>query len=229
MKAQCLITLLLVCCAWKNADALTCYVCSSTIGNDGVEVNNPTADTGSCASLSGKTVPATSNDFGCQTTFSSSGGVTTITRGPLGAATTTPGCTSSGASGVTCTCTTDKCNSHAVAAAQAYTCYECQSSPYFDNGCGEKLNSGSAYVRQVKGCSVCYKNVGMSSDHSVQYSRGCTRSVDVDANCNGDESSVIGRTCGCKGALCNSADTLAIKSTTAFTAVVLTAIVRLMC
>lgn len=231
MKTQCLISLLVVCAIWKQTAAVTsCYKCSSTIGIDGVEKNALTTDTGSCASLSGKSTTDNTGDYGCKTTFTTSGGYTTITR----EGTTIPiadivkGCTIVG-DATTCYCATDKCNSETVAASMAYDCYECQSAEYFDNGCGEKLNTGSAFVRTVKGCSACYKNVAMQADHSIQYYRGCTRSVAIDDHCTGEETELTGRTCGCKGALCNSADTVALKSVTAFTAVVLSAVVKLMC
>ena len=231
MKTQCLLSLLVVCAIWKQAQAVTsCYVCSSIIGTDGVEKNVPTTDTGSCASISGKTAVAQSGDVGCVTTFKTSGSGTTITRGALATtiADTVKGCTISGDT-TTCNCASDKCNSDTLAAPMTYDCYECQSGQYFDNGCGEKLNTASAFVRTVKGCSACYKNVAMLPDHSIQYYRGCARSVVVDDHCTGEETELTGRSCGCKGALCNSADTVALKSVTAFTAVVLSAVVKLMC
>jgi len=228
MKSQCLLSLLVLVAVLRQSTAVTsCYKCSTTIGIDGVETNSPTTDPGSCVSLSGKTAVANTGNEACATTFTTNGGVTTIARGPTMTTidVTTKGCTRS--SGVlTCTCITDKCNAEVMAAPLTYDCYECQGADYFDNGCGAKLNSASIFVRTVKGCSACYKNVVVQADRSIQYYRGCTRSVAIENTCDGEDAT---KTCGCKGALCNSAETVSIKSVTAFSAVLLSAVFKLMC
>jgi len=231
MKTQCLSLLVLV-AIWRQTAAITnCYVCGSTIGPDGIEKNNPTTDPGSCFLLTGKTAVANSADLGCATTYTKSGSTTTISRAALTStiAATPVGCTASASGpGITCSCATDKCNADPVAAALTYDCYECQSVDYFDNGCGATLNTASVYVRTVKGCSACNKNVAVQSDHSILYTRTCLRSISIDAQCDGETYEIGGQTCTCKGGLCNSADTVSVKSVTTFFAVFLAAVFKLM-
>lgn len=210
MNSKCMLALFVLGLACRSTTAITCYQCSTTIGVDNTEKNTDSQATNvpGCADASSVT---TSNDldFACMTTYTENGDTITIERkvSPMVASKTHAYCTST-AESTTCYCSTSNCNSEKIAAVRSYECYVCQSSHYFDNGCGEKLTTGT-YVPTAKGCSACYKTVSLDGDASVTYTRGCTRSTNIDDGCvDGYDQSGNRRQCGCKGNLCNSAEGL---------------------
>jgi len=181
------------CLSSGSAQTLNCYSCTDVIDETFTEGQPPTK---SCTQLADQTtVP---NNWACQTTYTSLGaGKTQITRGPVASNQTTRCDATAG----TCYCTTDKCNGVTVKTPSTLSCYLCDSSDFFDNGCGAVVDPTSAYVRQEKGCSACGKTVSYNG-YRTTYSRGCSRSVNTDAWCG-----VLGTGtyCVCKGNLCNSA------------------------
>lgn len=239
MRNLLLSTLLLLSLSLTDAD-FTCYQCSSNINQYGVEYNVQTtgtvSSTTSCANVIGistaSSVTATGAFLGCQTYYKYSSGVTTIQRGPppIGQVSEVNSCVSS-ADTTTCYCnTTSNCNNHPVTVPTTYTCYFCESSAYYDNGCGATVDSTSSYVQQFQGCSACSKQMTVNSDLTLTYSRGCLRDMNIDDECvtNADTSaSTTTTTCSCTGSFCNSAEITERNFFFIFTAVLLSAFYKL--
>jgi len=183
-----------------RSSALECYLCGSETDEKNVE-----HDSEGCADL--KTTTTTTAYSYCSTTYiSSSNGVSSIFRSGTNK-NQTDSCINDGL-GTTCYCTTDKCNSETVEVKTTFDCYECQSSDYFDNGCGQEIKETSEYVHKVTGCSACGKITYVGTNFVTKYSRGCARAVEVEDECFGEEISGSGKLCVCQDKLCNSAPAL---------------------
>jgi hypothetical protein len=198
---------------------LSCYTCSSTINEDNKE-EYPSGKTQSCAQLVDTSVATYT--LSCQTYYSYSNGTTTFSRG-VSPKNQTDGCTSSPGNTV-CYCNKDKCNNEKVTVPTTFECYQCDSTEFFDNGCGNVLNTASSHVKKITGCSACGKTVSTGSDYGTRYSRGCARSVENEEGCSGDSASSL---CICKEALCNSAEGLSLKTTALVSALLLSLALKL--
>lgn len=209
--------------ALRSTNALNCYSCSSNID----PANKETGDAGCAAGTNTNTVDSTvsSISYVCKTTVTSTGGMTTISRtaDTTQESSKTDNYCESTTGGTTCYCNSEKCNSNSIAP-RNYQCYQCTSSEYFDNGCGEKFDSSSKYVKTIQGCTGCFKRTTVDySDLSITTTRGCTRSYEIDTSCENGS----GNVCGCEGELCNSAVTL--KSTSLAVAALFFFIAKLLC
>jgi len=186
------------------SSAIQCYLCSSTINSTNVE-------SGSCSKLTGIDASNQTNFLSCSTTYSTSSGNTVITR------TGSDSTVENSCSGPTCSCNTDKCNNQVIALSNSLECYECQSSDFFDNGCGKVLKE-TPYVHKVRGCTACGRMVTIGGDYITRYSRGCSRSVSNDVACHKD---VRDEVCVCQSALCNSAQKIQLITLSTFFCVLL--------
>jgi len=170
--------------------AIQCYECVSTINAENLESGT------NCSQLTG-IVLSTTNYTSCSTQYGRTiEGSTRISRsGSFQEAENI--CT-----GTVCTCNTDRCNNQAITIPNSLECYECQSSDFFDNGCGGVLNGASPYVHTVSGCSACGKTITTGTDYVTRYSRSCSRSISNENSCYSTGPLDM---CVCQAALCNSA------------------------
>jgi hypothetical protein len=179
-------------------------MCSSVI-DEGNEEKTTTDEkiVDSCAFSVDKTASAAIYES-CITKFSTEDGETTITRsGSFENETNHCDSVETAEGGTICYCDdTNNCNDEAVKFPTEHDCYDCESSDFFDNGCGEELDVKSEWVIKVKGCSACGKRVVYEEDHIVEYERMCVRSVNPDEGCRETEEYEM---CTCEGDFCNSA------------------------
>lgn len=143
---------------FSPAQSITCYSCSGS----GSSTND------NCYTVTSVT-PTLSACTRCATSASFSNNVFQYSRS------CSSGSSTISCSGSTCYCNTTNCNNLPFQNPNGnYTCYSCQSSNFFDNGCGNTLNSNSVYVQTISGCVACYKTVSSSSTTGIaSYSRGC--------------------------------------------------------
>jgi len=195
--------------------AIECHVCQSTINETNLENN-----AGKCSQVSGLTPNGISNYDFCSTQYTIDvTGTTSIVRsGGIGPRDTS---CDSGVGGTTCWCNTNLCNNKVVSLPKSLECYACESSDYFDNGCGEVLDTSSAYVSKVSGCSSCGKAVAFQADYALRYQRGCSRTLYNDDNCYAEGPNSF---CACQTALCNSAQRFQIITKSALFCVLLAAL-----
>lgn len=187
--------LALACLSVTSAQTLRCYEC-----DDSIDDQNDNANTRSCASLEDNTL-STAKYWACSTKYGTTAvGTSTITRTGLTTANKTYEC-----AGDTCYCNTDSCNNQVVTTPRQLNCYHCQSADYFNNGCGETLDTTSKYVQTIMGCFACGKTVTFTG-YRYHYARGCVRSVNVNDVCHtSGDGTTSTKSCSCTGALCNSA------------------------
>jgi len=200
-----------------NSLAIECYECGSTINETNLE-----SGPGKCSQVTGITLTGTSNFDFCSTQYvldvTGRRKTTIIRSGGIGPKDTT---CDSAVGGTTCWCTTNLCNNKAVSLPKSLECYDCESSDYFDNGCGEVLDTTSPYVTKVSGCSSCGKAVALQADYVLRYQRACTRTVNNDDNCYSDGPNSF---CACQTALCNSAQKFQIITKSALFCVLIAAL-----